>query len=106
MRAGIVVSPGDYRWSSYRHNAEDEPSSIVKAHNLFLAISPNTDARQHHYRELFRAGTDADEVKKIRNAAAFSMPLGSDRFKRDVETMLGRTVGQSHLGRPERALRL
>jgi len=38
------------------------------------------------------------EIKKIRNAATFSIPLGSDRSKSDIETMLGRTIGQFHRG--------
>jgi len=104
VRAGLVVNPADYRWSSYRHNAEGESSITVTAHDLYLAISPNIVERRHHYRELFRAESNADALKEIRNAATFSMPLGSDRFKLDVETMLGRTIGQSHLGRPQRVV--
>ena len=101
VRAGMVANPADYRWSSYRHNAEGESSIIVTAHDLFLAISPNVDERRHSYRELFSAGLNNDEIKEIRKAAGFSMPLGDDRFKSDVEAMLGRTIGQSHLGRPQ-----
>jgi len=101
----MVANPADYRWSSYRCNAEGEPSIIVTAHDLFLEISPNIDERRCHYRELFRAESNDDEIKEIRNAATFSMSLGSDRFKSEVEAMLGRTIGQSHRGRPESGMR-
>jgi len=86
-------------------DAEGGPSIIVIAHDLFLAISPNRDERRCHYRELFRVESNDDEIKEIRNAATFSMSLGSDRFKSDVEVMLGRTIGHSRRGRPESGMR-
>jgi len=64
VRAGVVVDPVDYRWSSYRHNAEGEPSIAITAHKLFLAISLNVDERRRCYRELFRAGSNDDEIKR------------------------------------------
>lgn len=92
VRAGIVDNPADYRWSSYRHNAEGISSTIVTAHEVFLAISHRDEVRRQGYRELFHAGLNNDEVKAIRKAATFSMPLGSNRFKSDIEAMLGRTT--------------
>ncbi len=106
VRAAMVANPAEYRWSSYRHNATGAPSIIVTPHEQFLAISADADERRHHYRELLRAGIHHDEVKEIRKAATFSMPLGSDRFKSDIETMLGRTIGQSHRGRPQDGMRV
>lgn len=48
VHAGMVTSSVDYRWSSYRHNAEGESSVIVTVYGFFLAISPNVAERRHH----------------------------------------------------------
>jgi len=105
VRAVMVANPADCRWLSYRCNAEGNPSIIVTAHDLFLAISPNAGERRRRYRELFCAESNDDEIKEIRSATTFSMPLGSERFKSDVEAMLGRTIEQPHRGRPESGMR-
>ena len=45
----------------------------------------------HFYRELFRVGLDDRDVHDVRQAVAFSTPLGDSRFK----VQIGATVGRS-----------
>ncbi|WP_256329309.1 hypothetical protein [Nitrosomonas sp. Nm33] len=33
-KAGVVVHPAEYRWSSYRVNAQGETDAVVKPHPL------------------------------------------------------------------------
>jgi putative transposase len=49
VRAGIVEQPGDYRWSSYRVHAGDEPSSWLQPHSVYLALGSTSDARRQAY---------------------------------------------------------
>ena len=38
VRAGMVEHPADYRWSSYRVNAQRERSTLIKPHSLYKAL--------------------------------------------------------------------
>jgi putative transposase len=103
VRAGMVGHPEDYRWSSYRHHACGRLNCIITDHPLYLGIAPDQAQRCQAYQALFQTALDDNAVKDIRKAAAFSMPLGDDRFKAQVEVMLNRTIGQAALGRPRLA---
>jgi putative transposase len=100
VRAGMVEHPGDYRWSSYRHHAYDEKNALISDHELFRRLGLNAEERRHHYRMLFNVDLDKDLLHTIRTAANFSMPLGNDRFKAQIEQALGRSVGQARRGKP------
>jgi putative transposase len=39
-------------------------------------------------------------VHQIQTALDFSMPLGNDRFRQQIERELGRSIGQAKRGRP------
>jgi putative transposase len=102
VRAGMVEQPGDYPWSSYRHHAYGERDSLISSHPLYLSLG-NDEDRLHAYRELFCSGMEPTQVQSIRSAVYFSMPLGNDRFRRQIEQALGRTIGFSARGRPRRS---
>jgi len=102
VRAGMATHPGDYRWSSYRHHANGEPDPLIVDHAVFLRIARQPEQRQQHYRGLFRIGLDERDLHDIRCAATCSAPLGEDRFRAQIETVLGRSVGQAFRGRPRR----
>ena len=102
VRADMVEHPGDYPWSSYHANAYGQSNSRLTAHPLYLALGATPDARQIVYRELFTQTLDNKLLHAIRNAANFSMPLGSDRFKQEIEQAVKRKLGYSKRGRPVR----
>ena len=104
VRAGMVKHPADYPWSSYRYHAYGEPDSLVSSHPLYLSLGSGED-RLHAYRELFRGGMDPALIQSIRNAAYFSMPLGNDRYRQQIEKALGRKIGFDARGRPKRLRR-
>lgn len=100
VRANMVKHPADYRWSSYRTNAQGENSGLVKPHTLYLQIDQNPIERQYAYRSLFEHQLDDQDIHNIREAAQFSMPLGNERFSQQIEATLGRAIGQAKRGRP------
>ncbi len=51
VRAGMVEHPAEYRWSSYRANAQGEADSLVQPHALYMALSEDLVSRQAAYRE-------------------------------------------------------
>ena len=54
VRATMVEHPADYRWSSYRANAQGEDDRQVSPHRLYVALGDTAEHRQAAYRELFR----------------------------------------------------
>lgn len=102
VRAGIVDHPGEYRWSSYRFNAEGEFSKPLTVHPIYSALGPDEESRRAAYRELFRYQLDPGTVDEIRQATNSNYALGSARFQAEVEAALGRRVTPGIPGRPPR----
>ncbi len=55
VRAGMVRSPKDYRWSSYRHYAFGEPDPIIADEPEYLALGRTPAQRRLAYQQLFAA---------------------------------------------------
>jgi putative transposase len=53
VRAGMVRSPKDYAWSSYRHYAFGEPNALVDDEPEYLALGRTPAQRRLAYRSLF-----------------------------------------------------
>ncbi len=92
VRAGMVQHPRDYRWSSYRANAEMLRSSVVQPHPEYLALGATEVERSAAYRYLFRSHLDAEDLKQIRSAGAGGFALGNPRFHAEIAAMVGRRV--------------
>ena len=100
VRAHIVNHPGDYPWSSYRHHAYGEANPIIQDHSLYLRLDNNQDTRLTCYRDLFATEMGIEMLHEIRKAINFSMPLGNERFRDEIEEALGRKLGYYQRGRP------
>jgi len=102
VRAGIVDHPADYRWSSYRTNAQGEFDDLLSQHPLYLSLGKTNEERQNAYRELFRHELDPGVVDEIRKATNGNYALGSERFKNEIAIALGRRVTPGKSGRPRK----
>ena len=100
LTAGMVLHPGDYRWSSYGANAWGRGDDLVSPHPLYLDLGTDPSVRRSCYRQLFARHLSKDLVHEIRNSLDFSMPLGNDRFRQQIEQALGRSIGHAKRGRP------
>ena len=68
VRAGMVVDPADYPWSSYHHNALGQPSDLVVPHPEYLRLGESNEARQTAYRDLFKHQLSENSITEIREA--------------------------------------
>ncbi|WP_139556011.1 transposase [Methylotetracoccus oryzae] len=102
VRAGMVEHPGDYRWSSYRANAQGEGCDWLEPHCCYRALAADDQGRQAAYRALFRYHLDPGLVDQIRAATNGNYALGSGRFEEEVAAALGRRVVRGRSGRPRR----
>lgn len=100
VRAKIVRHPAEYRWSSYRINAQGERSHFLQPHAVYCALDSDRARCAHYYCGLFEHHLDEQDIHAIRKAVQFSMPLGDELFTRQVEAALGRSTGYARRGRP------
>ncbi|HMV59515.1 MAG TPA: hypothetical protein PKD38_20150 [Nitrospira sp.] len=89
VRAGMVVDPGQYRWSSYRANGLLQTDPRLIPHPLYLALDIQAEQRCQAYRALFRPQLDEEAASGIREALRLGMPLGNERFAETICTRLG-----------------
>jgi putative transposase len=55
VRAGLVRSPKDWKWSSYRHYAFGEPNPVIDVAAEYLALGRTAPQRRKAYQALFAA---------------------------------------------------
>ena len=102
VRAGMVAHPADYRWSSYRPNAQGEDSPLVVPHPLYEALGAEPEARRQAYRELFRYELEPGLVDAIRKVTNGNFALGDARFGEQIAQALGRRALPGRSGRPRK----
>ncbi|HEX9627197.1 MAG TPA: transposase [Acidiferrobacterales bacterium] len=106
VRAGIVSHPREYRWSSYRANAEGRVNALLAPHPEFLQLGPTETERRAAYMGLFAKRLDTERLAEIRAATNGNVALGNERFRVEIERMLARRVTRGRPGRPRRERRL
>jgi len=102
VRAGMVEHPADYRWSSYRANAQGESNLLLHPHELYLALGTDATSRQTAYRELFRYELEPGLIDAIRHATNGNFALGNSVFAEQIAFALGRRVVPGKSGRPRK----
>ena len=100
VRADMVQDPGQYRWSSYRHNGLGQPDPRITPHPLYFALDRNDADRQAAYRALFRSELDEEALGDIRLALSQGQPLGHGRFGEKICAAAGVRRIQKRPGRP------
>lgn len=100
VRAKMVSHPADYRWSSYRANAQNESNRMLKPHESYLALGIVEQNRKASYRELFRSHLEPGLIDEIRSATNGNFVLGNIAFQNQIAAELGRRVTRGKAGRP------
>ena len=100
VRANMVIKPEDYKWSSYNINALGLHSDIIVPHDQYLRLHADDKTRRKMYKNLFKAHMSENVNNKIRTATNGNYVLGSERFQKQIEEMLGRRIVKGKFGRP------
>jgi putative transposase len=101
VRAGVVDHPAKYRWSSYAANALGESNAIVSPQAEYTALGRSAVECQAAYRGLFDEPDCLQQLEFFRTALQTGTPLGNDKFKGEIEAVLGLGVGHARRGRPK-----
>jgi len=104
VRASMVGGPGDYRWSSFNHNARGLEDDVITAHGCYLSMGNSDVERQSAYLGLFRNAIDDEDIEAIRSHVNQGKVLGSERFRNRIAADLNRRVSLARPGRPRKVL--
>ena len=100
VAAGMVAAPTDYPWSSHLANAWEEKDGFLSHHPTYLDLGASPSDRQRTYRTMFTDILPDYDVEEIKKCLEFNYPLGNDRFREEIEFVIGRSVGYAKRGRP------
>jgi putative transposase len=89
VRGGMVLDPGQYRWSSYWSNGLLQADARLAPHAIYLALGATDAERREAYRALFRPQLDEEAAQSIRSALRLGMPLGTGRFAQTICARVG-----------------
>ena len=102
VRANMVRYPGDYPWSSFRHNAGGLENDLITPHRSYMSLGGNALHRRRAYRSMVESGLSEELVRSIRSATNGNFVLGDERFSREIEVSLNRRVLPGRSGRPSK----
>lgn len=77
VRARMVRFPGNYKWSSYRSNAEGRHDGVVTPHSVYQRLGMNDSERRLAYMRLFQETLTPKQIAEIRAAANSNGVLGA-----------------------------
>jgi len=100
VRAGMVQTPGEYPWSSFRCNALGASDPLIIPHPLYLAIDRKPERRRESYRSLCQSVVAEQDLGTIRQCLQTGTPMGNSGFRDKIEQTLRVKVGYARRGRP------
>src|SRR5262249_38140625 len=65
VRAGMVVQPADYAWSSHQHYTGQRHDRLLAPHPLVWALGNTPFAREAAYKELVQAGISVGQQQAL-----------------------------------------
>lgn len=102
VRAAMVATPAEHRWSSHAANALGVHDPLLTPHPAYLALGTDASDRQQAYRALVAEAPTQDDLELIRLRLQRQHALGSDRFRAEIEAQLARQAGPAKIGRPRK----
>jgi putative transposase len=100
VRAGLCSHPSEYRWSSFRINAEGVGGGLVSPHDEFQGLGASDTERRAVYANLFGSVLEDCRIEEIRSATNGNFALGDAAFRRQLAIKVGRRVEPGNPGRP------
>ncbi len=100
VRAGMVVDPADYFWSSYQHYVGRRADKLVVPHPLYWELGNTPFARDQAYGDLVRSGVGPEQQKLLTSSALQGWALGEPDYVADLQKRTLRRVTRAQAGRP------
>lgn len=101
VRAAIVATPEEYRWSSVHTHLGKTSDPLLTPHPVYLALGRTTRERAAAYAQWLRQGIPEQDLQAIRRYIAQERVLGSHRFQEMVAKTLNQPTDLRPRGRPK-----
>lgn len=102
LRAGIVVDPSQYRWSSYLSKIENQKDPVVDCPPFYISLGNTPQERQEAYKDYVFSTVPEYEIKLIREALQKNQLTGGERFRKEIERKIGIRISNNKQGRPKK----
>ena len=102
VRAAMVTSPLDYRWSSYAGKVANRQDHVLDLHPTYASLGDSVAERQNAYEEYVLSTVPEYEIELIRESLQRQQLTGGDRFRAEVEKRLGIRISNKKQGRPRK----
>ena len=102
VRAGIVVDPSDYRWSSYGIKIGNHEREWLDYDPCYMGLAENEKDRSEVYAVWVKGTIPEGEWSLIRQALQRGQLTGSSRFVDEIEKKIARRVKFRGQGRPSK----
>jgi putative transposase len=102
VRAGIVLQPEAYWWSSYGAKVGTARNSWLDLDDFYLGLGRNVARRQQRYRQWMQETQSEAESELIRQAVRRNQLTGNSRFVDAIEKKLGKRIEMRGRGRPKK----
>ena len=99
VRAGIVKSPEEYEFSSYRAKIGLKELEWLDLDPMYLSLEDTPKERQKRYHQWTRESIPEGEWDTVRRTIQRNWALGNDKFTREIENILGRRFEIKKAGR-------
>jgi len=94
VRARLVESAAEWRWSSARAHLSGRDDCLVKVAPLLAMVSD--------WQRLLDSALPEDQLKEFRRHGRTGRPLGNDSFLERLEALVGRVLKPQKGGRPRK----
>lgn len=98
VRADMVSSPSEYRWSSFGFNGLGRSDPLITPHPLYLSLSSDRVKRTQKYLAMFEAPISQELVADLREATNKGWAFGGKHFRKQIATRANRQVASSGWG--------
>ena len=102
VRAGMVTSIGDYRWSSFHDRAAQSEDSMLDQDLCYRALGDDDDSRFSAYSNFIEQDVNPEEVAVIRSRVDRNQLTGTDLFADEIERRIGLRIETRGRGRPSK----
>lgn len=104
VRAAMVRTAQEHRWSSVHANLGHNRDPLITPHPLYLALGGDRNSRWAAYARWLHQGTSDEDLERIRQYISQERALGDERFQRMVEKTLNRPATCRPRGRPRKTV--
>jgi putative transposase len=104
VRAGMVMRPQDYRWTSYHAAGLGKANALLTLQDEYRRPGKNDEERREAYRALCKVHMEPARIDEIRDATNGNFALGGKPFQQQIESTLGRRAIRGVSGRPAKQM--